>query len=438
MPQKKKVTRSRAKSKVKKVKFGNRTLSLKLLIYIAVFAVVGGYFLIKSFAASTAVLTSINLDATNSVKATSVTETASKSKRNSSVVQLANTSTSIDAKATLASTNIALDTGVYKVCLRAFVPSGSVSGGVLIAKYANGKTGTVLGGSVYDLTSTTDYKDAVCFSITNETSNTVVSAVVTNGTKSGIIRIGNVNFTRTGSIPTPPPPPPPPPGDPKPVGTPANIKTWSLKFSDEFNGTSLDRNKWADCWWSSANCSGSMNNVKPQPSNVSVKDGNVILTLSDSNNGALIASSKVVGAGVGYEFQYGYAEARVFFPGNGSKCYNWPAWWLDGYPHPAGGENDIAEVLSGGDMTVNYHSPSGSHNQGNVPGYWCDGFHVYGAYRQPGKVDVYFDGNKVKSYATDDNGATEYLLFNVGKTSGSYSAYGSASQVKIDYARVWQ
>ncbi len=231
-----------------------------------------------------------------------------------------------------------------------------------------------------------------------------------------------------------------PPQGNLPYGAPANLKAWTLDFNDEFNGTTLDRNKWADCWWTTATppCNGTMNRVKTLPSNIVVTGGNVVLTLSDSGNGALMASSKDVGAKVGYEFQYGYAEARVHFPGNGTKCYNWPAWWINSYPHPDGGENDIAEVLSAGDMTVNYHSPSGAHNQGIVPGYWCGGFHVYGAYRQPGKVDVYYNGNKVKSYTTDDNGDTEYLLFNVGETSGSYRAYGAASQVKVDYVRVWK
>ena len=129
-----------------------------------------------------------------------------------------------------------------------------------------------------------------------------------------------------------------------------------------------------------------------------------------------------------------YSEARVYFPGNGTSLYNWPAWWTSGPNWPAAGEHDIAEVL-GGKLTVNYHSPSGAHNQGAVTGNWGNAFHVYGVYRKASSADVYWDGVLVKSYPTDDNGAGQSLLLNVG--AGSPAAYGTASQVKVDYVRVW-
>jgi hypothetical protein len=88
-------------------------------------------------------------------------------------------------------------------------------------------------------------------------------------------------------------------------------------------------------------------------------------------------------------------------------------------------------------MTVNYHSGSGSHNQGAVPGYWCGGYHTYAMNRQAGKVDVYYDGLKVKSYTTDDGGALQYLILNLGYSS-SYPIFGAVSQVKVDYVRAWQ
>jgi hypothetical protein len=210
--------------------------------------------------------------------------------------------------------------------------------------------------------------------------------------------------------------------------------TWNLKFDDEFNGTALDTTKWSNCWFSPT-CS-KQNNVTTSPSNVSVVAGNLVLTLASSSSGALVSTNPKGGASTGYQFQYGIVEARVFFPGDGTHCYNWPAWWTDGQSWPANGENDIAEVL-GGQMTVNYHSTSGSHNQGAVPGYWCGGFHVYSLLRQANKSEVYFDGKLVKSYPTDDNGSPQYLILNIG-SDPSRAAYGIASQVKVDYVRAWQ
>ena len=124
------------------------------------------------------------------------------------------------------------------------------------------------------------------------------------------------------------------------------------------------------------------------------------------------------------------------FSGNGSQLYDWPAWWISGPNWPASGENDIAEVL-GGALTVNYHSPSGSHNQGAPAGYWGGGFHVYGLMRNASSVDVYWDGKLVKSYPTDDNGVGEQLIFNIGSGQGSPVAYGAASQLKVDYVHVY-
>jgi hypothetical protein len=226
-----------------------------------------------------------------------------------------------------------------------------------------------------------------------------------------------VRFMATTPVPTP---------EPVPLGVAGN---WTLKFDDEFNGTILDTSKWTAM-------QTSMNNVETSPSNVAVSGGDLILTLASSSSGAEVCACNSDGSpGNFYALPVGgYAEARVYFPGNGTAIYNWPAWWASGPNWPAAGENDIAEGL--GTLTDNYHSPSGSHNQGTVPGVWSNAFHVYGIYRESGKVQIYYDGNLVRTYTTDDNGGGESLILNVG--SGNTAAYGTASQVKVDYVRAWQ
>jgi beta-glucanase (GH16 family) len=87
---------------------------------------------------------------------------------------------------------------------------------------------------------------------------------------------------------------------------------------------------------------------------------------------------------------------------------------------------------------VNYHSPSGAHNQGTVPGIWTNDYHIYGIYRQRFKSDVYYDGKLVKSYTTDDSGNPQYPVINVGQSNSRTKVYGQASQVKVDYVRVWR
>ena len=232
------------------------------------------------------------------------------------------------------------------------------------------------------------------------------------------------NVTVVGGNGTPPPP------TMQPTGVPGN---WTIKFDDEFNGNALDQSRWSNCWFS-PRC-GTQNKVSTSPSNVSVANGNLILTLASSSSGASVSTNPKGGATVGYQFATGVVEARIYFPGSGTTCYNWPAFWTTGQSWPTNGENDIAEVL-GGQMTVNYHSSSGTHNQGVVPGTWCGAYHIYTLNRQATKSDVYYDGQLVKSYATNDNSAPQYVVINVG--ANPPAAYGAASQVNVDYVRVWQ
>lgn len=211
-----------------------------------------------------------------------------------------------------------------------------------------------------------------------------------------------------------------------PAGVPGR---WNLAFRDEFSGTALDTSKWVAAW-------ARMNDVTCYPENVTVTGGNLILTLASPVSGAMVTSGDpAYGHGprnwtlpVG-----GVVEARVRFPGDGTEIYNWPAWWVSGPDWPAAGENDIAEGL--GTLTVNYHSPSGGHNHGPVPGVWSNAFHRYALHRARSSCDVYYDGRRVKSYPTDDNGRPQALILNVG--IGKTHVYGARSQVRVDYVRGW-
>jgi len=199
---------------------------------------------------------------------------------------------------------------------------------------------------------------------------------------------------------------------------------WTSVFDDEFNGNTLDTNRWMPNWYGDG---GVMNDVATYASNVSQSNGHLVLTLAGPNSGALVGSD-VPG---GHKVSVGeYVEARVQFPGNGTSIDNWPAWWISGPNWPAAGEHDIAEGL--GDLTVNYHSPSGPHNQGTIPGTWSNAFHTYGVLRAADHADVYWDGQLVKSYPTDDDGQPEQMILNAG---GSGSSGGS--QMLVDWVRAW-
>lgn len=216
-----------------------------------------------------------------------------------------------------------------------------------------------------------------------------------------------------------------------PVGGPTGIVWGAPAFEDNFNGTALDTSRWAPSWFQGS----TQNDVATSAANVSVSGGLLRLTLASSTSGASINTAPNDVSPNPFTFSYGYAEARIYFPGDGTTIYNWPAWWTTGLAWPGNGENDIAEGL--GTMTVNYHSSAGASNQGTVPGIWSNAFHTYGLHRQPGWCDVYYDGVWVKGYATNDGGAPHCLILNIGRAWGANQRYGSDYQMLVDYVRVW-
>lgn len=234
------------------------------------------------------------------------------------------------------------------------------------------------------------------------------------------------------------PPPPPPSGSVVPVGVPGS---WVQTFGDEFSGTAIDPVKWY------VHNGKIMNNVTTRPGNVTVANGEARLQLSDSSTGAMLTTDTVDGVGKpdGYELPVGsVTEARVWFPGNGTNLYNWPAWWANADPWACGGEHDIAEALgeNGGVLTVNYHHgcyPNVVHDnqRPNPAGYWGGAWHTFALHRAAGTAYVYWDGRLVHDYPTPDNRDGESLILNVGRGAGP-TVLGAAGAMRVDYVRAWR
>ena len=210
--------------------------------------------------------------------------------------------------------------------------------------------------------------------------------------------------------------------------------SWTLKFDDEFSGTSLDTTKWAKSWYSGTN------NVTSSASNIAVAGGVLKLTLSDANTGAIV-TTKPGGSTTGFTLAApSIWEARILFPSDGTNIYNWPAFWvLNDSPGNTAEEIDIAEPWDGV-MQTNYHVGS-SNPSHSYAGYRDGKFHVWTMYRTTTTMYFYVDGTLVYTLpkAAADNGHAQYAILNVGRTSsGNHTVYGAASTVQVDYVRAWQ
>jgi carbohydrate binding protein with CBM4/9 domain/glycosyl hydrolase family 16 len=217
-------------------------------------------------------------------------------------------------------------------------------------------------------------------------------------------------------------------GTPSPLGVSG---TWTLIFDDEFTESALDTTRWAPYWFSDGDSS---NGTPMESTNVAVSGGYLDLTLTSSGTGGLVSTNPSGGASPGFQFTYGFMEARIDLPGSGTEIANWPAWWADGQDWPTDGEIDVVEGL-GGTAAYHFHDPSGGPGA-SVSGNYT-GWHTFGANWQPGSVTYYYDGKAVGSITSGITSAPMYLLLE--NSGGAYSGPSvRPATMQVDYVRVWQ
>jgi LEA14-like dessication related protein len=238
-------------------------------------------------------------------------------------------------------------------------------------------------------------------------------------------------------------------GNPVPLGIPGS---WTLKFADEFNGTSLNT---ADWWPNWVNASSPTEITVPvnttedaayDPAQVTVSGGTLRLTLI-SNPITLGGKTYPYRSGMiqtegrhscncpMHAFTFGAFEARIYLPGSGSSIANWPAWWTDGQNWPTDGEMDIMEGLSGS-AAYHFHSDT-THAGASVSGNFT-GWHTYGSRWQSGRVDFYYDGALVGSLTSGITSSPMYLILNYATGGCCTGPVVVPATMQVDYVRVWQ
>ncbi|WP_375289644.1 family 16 glycosylhydrolase [Qipengyuania sp.] len=247
-----------------------------------------------------------------------------------------------------------------------------------------------------------------------------------------------------------------------------------LLFSDEFNGTALDRSKWnvegPDFW-----VNDEQQAYLDRPDTIAVRDGVLVLTPRfepgtdpKAERKAPFVSGRINTSGK-FDFTYGRAEARIRMP---DAVGVWPAFWLLGNgPWPTTGEIDIMEYV--GDKSWAGTAIHGPKYSGETPfvdrfyfpaGEDATGWHTYAAEWSKDQVEFFIDGRltyrvtkpMVQNYGRWAFDNPEYVIINFamggaypGKVNGITQPYfgvpaetvekvkrGEVS-MEVDWVRVW-
>lgn len=228
-----------------------------------------------------------------------------------------------------------------------------------------------------------------------------------------------------------------------PVGPPGN---WSLQFSDEFSGTTLDTTKWATKSYAESDSGqGNLPNQQlewNQAANCSVGNGMLTITAKPDSITSPMGikynwSSCLITSTPSYSFQYAYIEERAKLP---SQTGFWPAFWTwqipglnkwvetDAYEYYSDNPNRLYLTqhsgLGGGCIWPTTFNPSND-------------FHVYGVDIAPSGTTWYIDGVKVCYTASTSDGNTN-IISNMAVYAGVPPIAGTVATKQVDYIRVWK
>lgn len=184
-----------------------------------------------------------------------------------------------------------------------------------------------------------------------------------------------------------------------------------LAWSDEFDGSAIDRSSWTFDLGAGGWGNGEAERYTDRPENARVEDGCLVIEARrEKYQGSYYTSARLKTQGL-RSFKYGRVEARIKLPGGAGI---WPAFWLLGEGigsagWPACGEIDIMEHIGKDPKGVygTIHGPGYSGAQGlskrlDAGADVSEGFHVYAIEWGPASIRWYFDGKEYASASPAD------------------------------------
>ncbi len=180
-------------------------------------------------------------------------------------------------------------------------------------------------------------------------------------------------------------------------------KGYTLKWEEQFNGTSLNRDDWNVELHEPGWVNNELQEYVDSEKNIYVKDGNLVLkpVKTVGSDGKVSYTSGRINTQNKHNFKYGLFEARLKVPAGQGYL---PAFWMmpaneNLYGQwPRCGEIDIMEVLGNETKTsygtIHYGNPH-SESQGKhtlEKGNFSDEYHTFSVEWEPGKINWYVDG----------------------------------------------
>lgn len=241
-----------------------------------------------------------------------------------------------------------------------------------------------------------------------------------------------------------------------PVKQVSAAPNWKLVWSDEFDGTALNRSNWTP---EIGTGSGGWGNNELQyytdrSQNLQVTGGNLVITARKESYGGMNYTSARIKTQNLKSFTYGKIEARIKLPSGQGL---WPAFWMLGsnistVGWPYSGETDIMERVNNNPyVNGTVHWDAGGHAEyGRVSGNLdFSQYHVYSVEWDSKYIRWFVDGQQFNEfYIENGTGNTEefqrpfFLLLNLA-VGGNWPGAPNDStpfpaQMLVDYVRVYQ